>query len=84
MVSVETKNSKESKGTGRQYKVTKMRLIRKSRVASTGQLSKVCWQGHAGASRVQTRSGYSFVAVALPLIHSQEYNRKWSYGVPIK
>ena len=64
--------------------IPKMRAIRTGRVASTGQLNRVCWQRHAGASRVQTLAEHSFVAVALPLIHSQEYNKKWSHGVPIK
>ena len=32
------------------------------------------------ASRVQTLAGCSFVAGALPVIHSQEYNKKWSHG----
>ena len=49
-------------------KLPKMRAIRTDRVASTGQLSRVCWQRHAGASRVQTLAGHYFVAVALPLI----------------
>ena len=76
--------ARKARALAHSTKLPKMRPIRKSRVAITGQLSRVCWQGHAGASRVQTLAGYSFVAVALPLIHSQEYNRKWSYGVPIK